>query len=622
MTGQDAWAALAERVQTWIDDDPDERTAAQLRELLTTARSFPPTQHAADESDPTRRQQVEAAEAARAELEDRFQGLLQFGTAGLRGELAGGPHRMNRAVVIRAASGLADFLLGELEGVHPAPRVVIGYDARHQSDEFARDSAAVLTAVGIEVLLMPSPLPTPVLAFAVRHLGADAGIMVTASHNPPRDNGYKVYLGGRVVTDSGQGAQIVPPTDAAIAAEIGRVPSVASVPRAESGWTVLGQDVLDAYVASVTALADEDATYRSRAADLRIVLTPLHGVGGATAARVLAEAGYTDVHLVPEQAEPDPDFPTVAFPNPEEPGAIDLAVGLAGDLRADLVIALDPDADRCAVAVQDLRARTHRGPDTAGADGWRMLHGDETGALLGATSAQHVAVSGSGGAPSPDAPALASSIVSSRLLGQIAEAAGLRHVPTLTGFKWISRVDGLVFGYEEALGYCVDPEHVRDKDGISAALTVAGLAARLKAEGRTIIDALDDLARAHGLYLTDQVSARFADLALIPATMQRLRENPPTHLGGSPVTAVVDLAAGTEDDRGGLPPTEGLRLLAADGTRVVVRPSGTEPKVKCYLEVIEPVAPDADEAAVGQARTSARHRLDAVASDVRSALGI
>ncbi|MGN8246600.1 phospho-sugar mutase [Cellulomonas soli] len=625
MTGQDAWAALAERVQTWIDDDPDERTAAQLRELLTTARSFPPTAHAADETDPTRRQQVEAAHAARTELEDRFQGLLQFGTAGLRGELAGGPHRMNRAVVIRAASGLADFLLGELDGVHPAPRVVIGYDARHQSDEFARDSAAVLTAVGIEVFLMPSPLPTPVLAFAVRHLGADAGIMVTASHNPPRDNGYKVYLGGRVVTDSGQGAQIVPPTDAAIAAEIGRVPSVASVPRAESGWTVLGQAVLDAYVASVTALADEDAAYRTRAADLRIVLTPLHGVGGATAARVLAEAGYTDVHLVPEQAEPDPDFPTVAFPNPEEPGAIDLALGLAGDLRADLVIALDPDADRCAVAVQDLRARTHRGPDTAGADGWRMLHGDETGALLGATSAQHVLASGAASSTataSEDAPALASSIVSSRLLGQIAQAAGLRHVPTLTGFKWISRVDGLVFGYEEALGYCVDPAHVRDKDGISAALTVAGLAARLKAEGRTLVDALDDLARAHGLYLTDQVSARFADLTLIPSTMARLRENPPTHLGGSPVTTVVDLAAGTEDDRGGLPPTEGLRLLAADGTRVVVRPSGTEPKVKCYLEVIEPVAADADHAAVGAARTTARHRLDAVATDVRSALGI
>ncbi|GAA3797689.1 phospho-sugar mutase [Cellulomonas soli] len=622
MTGQDAWDALEQRVQTWIDDDPDERTAAELRDLLTTARSFPPTSRAADEPDPTRRQQVEAAHAAQDELADRFQGLLQFGTAGLRGELAGGPHRMNRAVVIRAASGLADFLLGELDGVQPAPRVVIGYDARHLSDEFARDSAAVLTAVGIEVLLMPSPLPTPVLAFAVRHLGADAGIMVTASHNPPRDNGYKVYLGGRVVTDSGQGAQIVPPTDAAIAAEIGRVPSVAAVPRASAGWTVLGTEIVDAYVASVTALAEQDAAYRARAGDLRIVLTPLHGVGGATAARVLAEAGYTDVHLVPEQAEPDPDFPTVAFPNPEEPGAIDLALGLAGDERADLVIALDPDADRCAVAVQDLRARSFRGPDTAGADGWRMLHGDETGALLGAVGAQRAAAAGLAPDPDGDTPALASSIVSSRLLGEIAASAGLRHVPTLTGFKWISRVDGLVFGYEEALGYCVDPAHVRDKDGISAALTVAGLAARLKAEGRTLVDALDDLARAHGLYLTDQVSARFADLSLIPATMQRVRDAPPTHLGGSPVTAVVDLAAGTDDDRGGLPPTDGLRLLAEDGTRVVVRPSGTEPKVKCYLEVIEPVAPDADHAAVGRARATARHRLDAVAADVRGALGI
>ena len=286
---------------------------------------------------------------------------------------------MNRAVVIRAASGLADYLLGELDGVQPRPRVVIGYDARHKSVDFARDSAAVLTAVGIEVLVLPSALPTPVLAFAVRHLGADAGIMVTASHNPPQDNGYKVYLGGRVVTDAGQGAQIVPPADAAIAAEIAHVPSVASVPRAASGWTVLGPEVLDAYVASVVALAPTDDATRAAAQRLRIVLTPLHGVGGEVARRVLAEAGFTDVLVVPEQAEPDGDFPSVAFPNPEEPGAIDLAIGLASDEGADLVIALDPDADRCGVGIQDLRHRSFRGPDTAEAEGWRILHGDETG---------------------------------------------------------------------------------------------------------------------------------------------------------------------------------------------------------------------------------------------------
>lgn len=613
MTGDDAWAGLEARVQTWIDDDPDPQTAQELRDLLDQARSAPPAITPGYEPDPTQRQALDARSAAREELADRFTGLLQFGTAGLRGRLGGGPHRMNRAVVIRAASGLADYLLGELDGVSPRPRVVIGYDARHKSVDFARDSAAVLTAVGIEVLVLPSALPTPVLAFAVRHLGADAGIMVTASHNPPQDNGYKVYLGGRVVTDSGQGAQIVPPADAAIAAEIAHVPSVASVPRAASGWTVLGPEVLDAYVSSAVALAPTDDATRAAAKNLRIVLTPLHGVGGAVAQRVLAEAGFTDVLVVPEQAEPDGDFPSIAFPNPEEPGAIDLAIGLASDEGADLVIALDPDADRCGVGIQDLRHRSFRGPDTAEAEGWRILHGDETGSLLGARLAS---------APHPNGSAFASSIVSSRLLGKIASAAGYRHAQTLTGFKWISRVDNLVFGYEEALGYCVDPAHVRDKDGISAAVLVAGLAARLKAEGRSLTDALDDLARAHGLHLTDQVSARFADLSQIGATVQRLRNRPPRSLGGSRVTEVVDLAAGTEDDRDGLPPTEGLRLLTADGTRVIVRPSGTEPKVKCYLEVILPLDPAADHKAVGHARAEARTRLDAVAADVRTALGI
>ncbi|KQY23465.1 phosphomannomutase [Cellulomonas sp. Root485] len=613
MTGDDAWAGLEARVQSWIEDDPDPQTADELRGLLDVARAAPPTVAPGREPDPTQRQAIDARTVAREELADRFSGLLQFGTAGLRGRLGGGPHRMNRAVVIRAASGLADYLLGELDGVSPRPRVVIGYDARHKSVDFARDSAAVLTAVGIEVLVLPSALPTPVLAFAVRHLHADAGIMVTASHNPPQDNGYKVYLGGRVVTDSGQGAQIVPPADAAIAAEIAHVPSVASVPRAASGWTVLGPEVLDAYVASVVALAPSDDATRAAAKRLRIVLTPLHGVGGKVAQRVLAEAGFTDVVVVPEQAEPDGDFPSVAFPNPEEPGAIDLAIGLASDEGADLVIALDPDADRCGVGIQDLRHRSFRGPDTAEAEGWRILHGDETGSLLGKSLT---------GTTPQNGAAFASSIVSSRLLGKIATAAGYRHAQTLTGFKWISRVDGLVFGYEEALGYCVDPAHVRDKDGISAALLVAGLAARLKAEGRTVIDALDDLAREHGLHLTDQVSARFADLAQIGETVHRIRSRPPTSLAGSRVTEVVDLAAGSEDDRDGLPPTEGLRLLTTDGTRVIVRPSGTEPKVKCYLEVVVPIDPDADHSAVGRARHAARTRLDAVAGDVRSALGI
>ncbi|WP_147795881.1 phospho-sugar mutase [Cellulomonas sp. Y8] len=614
----DAWAELAGRVREWIADDPDPRTAAELTTLLDRAEAGEPS--VSGGASPEDQQSATDVREAREDLADRFQGLLQFGTAGLRGAVEGGPHRMNRAVVIRAASGLGAYLLGELEGVSPAPRVVVGHDARHGSVDFARDTAAVLTAVGIEVVMLPPYLPTPVLAFAVRHLGADAGVMVTASHNPPQDNGYKVYLGGRVVTDSGQGAQIVPPMDGAIAAEIARVPSVAAVPRAAEGWSSVGPEIVDAYVAEVLGLADLSDEARARHAALRVVLTPMHGVGGGTARRVLAEAGFTDVHVVTLQAEPDPDFPTVAFPNPEEPGAIDLAVALAAEVQADLVIALDPDADRCGAAVIDPRARTHMSAGSAGSDGWRMLHGDETGALLGSVTASRL---GTAGAPvADDAPVLANSIVSSRLLGRIAAHAGLRHAQTLTGFKWISRVEGLVYGYEEALGYCVDPAHVRDKDGISAALTLAGLAARLKAEGRAPVDVLDDLARQHGLHLTDQLSARFTDLSQIPETMQRLREHPPVVLAGSPVLAVVDLAAGSDADREGLPPTDGIRLLTQDDTRVIVRPSGTEPKVKCYLEVVVPVEEHASVAAVGEARVAARARLDAVRADVAAALGL
>ena len=590
-----AASILAHDVRTWIADDPDPATAAELERLLVAARLTSPGADLPGH----------AAGLARQDLADRFSGPLLFGTAGLRGALGGGPHRMNRAVVIRAAAGLAAYLHDELgDGV---ARIVIGYDARHNSAVFASDTAAVMLGAGIEALLLPSALPTPVLAFAVRHLGADAGVMVTASHNPPQDNGYKVYLGGRVVAGAGQGAQIVPPMDSQIAARIAEVASVAQVPRPESGWTVLGPEVLDDYVAGVVALADPTGPR-----DLRIVLTPMHGVGGAVAERVLHTAGFADVHLVPEQAAPDPDFPTVAFPNPEEPGAIDLALALALALDADLVIANDPDADRCAIAVKDPRARTHGGPDAAHAAGWRMLHGDEVGVLLGAY------VADSARPAATTVPVLASSIVSSRLLARIAVAHHMTHAATLTGFKWIAREDGLLFGYEEAIGYCVDPASVRDKDGLSAGLLMAELAAGLKSAGRTLIDALDDLAREHGLYLTDQLAARFTDLDQIPATMARVRLAPPTTLAGSRVTEVVDLADGADS----LPPTDGLRWLAADGTRVVVRPSGTEPKVKCYLEVIVPVASDADDAALTRAREAARERLDAVKTDLRTALGL
>jgi len=549
---------LLRAAQAWRDDDPDPVTRQELDRLL--------------------KEYEDGDEPAAAELADRFAGTLRFGTAGLRGAVGAGPNRMNRSVVIRAAAGLTAYLRRD----HPAPRVVIGYDARHRSDDFARDTAAVVTAAGGEALLLPRPLPTPVLAFAVRHLGAHAGVMVTASHNPPQDNGYKVYLA--------DGSQIVPPADAAIAAEIAAVERVTDVPRAQSGWRLLGDEVLDAYLRDVVAVVRPDAP---RA--LSVVHTPLHGVGAGVLVRALVEAGFTAPYVVPSQAEPDPDFPTVAFPNPEEAGAIDAALDAARERGADLVLANDPDADRCAVAV----------PDPQAPGGWRMLHGDEVGVLLGA----HLVDRGL-----PDGAVLACSIVSSRQLAAVCAAAGLRHVETLTGFKWIARVPGLRYGYEEALGYCVDPDSVRDKDGVSAALLVAELAARLKAEGRTLLDRLDDLARAHGVHATDQYSVRVSDLSLIAGAMARLRKRPPTALAGSPVQQADDLSRGSED----LPATDGLRYLLADGGRVVVRPSGTEPKLKCYLEVVEPV----DGGDLEAARAVAARRLAALRADVAAAVGL
>ncbi|WP_165350469.1 phospho-sugar mutase [Xylanimonas protaetiae] len=585
----DALQSLLDAAAAWERDDVDDADKADLRALVDRARGGAP-----------------GAVAAQAELRDRFAATLQFGTAGLRGAMAAGPNRMNRAVVIGAAAGLGAYLRDALPGAHS--RVVVGFDARHRSADFARDTAAVLTAQGAEVLTLPAPLPTPVLSFAVRHLGADAGVMVTASHNPAADNGYKVYLGGRVVTDAGQGAQIVPPYDALIAEKIAVAGPAAAVPRADDGWTVLDLSIVDDYVQAALALRDDVPR------TLRIVTTSLHGVGGQVLGRVLAEAGFARVTPVEEQRIPDPDFPTVVFPNPEEKGAIDMAIAVAQDAHADVVIANDPDADRCAVAVHDKRLGTYQGAETATSQGWRMLHGDEVGALLGDDIASRLTAGEAGDA----LPVLANSVVSSRLLAAIATRHGLAHATTLTGFKWISRTPGLVFGYEEALGYCVDPERVRDKDGISAALVVAQLANRLKASGLTLVDKLDDLAREHGLYLTDQLSVRFEDLAGIPAAMARLRAEPPTLLAGSPVVDVLDLAQGAD----GLPPTDGVRLLTQDGTRVIVRPSGTEPKVKCYLEVVRDVPSDASVDAVGVAREQARKTLATLKHDIAGALGL
>jgi phosphomannomutase len=528
---------LWDRARQWLAEDPDPDTRAELSAII--------------------------AAGDLAAVTDRFAGRLEFGTAGLRGALGAGPNRMNRVVVIRTAAGLAGYL-----AARDGRSVVIGFDARHKSDVFAHDTAAVVTGAGLRAFVLPRPLPTPVLAFAIRHLGADAGVMVTASHNPPQDNGYKVYLG--------DGSQIVPPADAEISAQIAAVGPLATVPRGHA-WETLGDGVLDAYLDRAAQLV-QPGTPR----ELRIAYTPLHGVGRDVLLAAFARAGFPQPQVVAAQADPDPEFPTVAFPNPEEPGAMDLALALGAD--ADLVLANDPDADRCAVAV-----------------GGRLLSGDEVGGLL----ASHLATRGGAGT-------FATTIVSSSLLQKIAVRHGLGYAETLTGFKWLSRVEGLRYGYEEALGYCVDPAGVRDKDGVTAALLVAEVAALARAAGRTLLDLLDDLARDYGLHATDQLAMRVTDLAEIEAAMARLRARPPSMLGGLAVSAVDDLAAGSA----GLPPTEGLRYRLEGDAHVVVRPSGTEPKLKCYLEVVVPVHGDD----VAAARTRAQDRLAAVRADLTTVL--
>ncbi|MGH3459536.1 phospho-sugar mutase [Aeromicrobium sp.] len=541
---------LLARARDWLSQDPDPVTRDELQRLL-------------DAEDMTG-------------LEDRFRERLQFGTAGLRGALGAGPNRMNRAVVIRAAAGLTSYVRDA-----GGRAVVIGFDARHKSDQFARDTAAVVEGAGLRAMVLPEPLPTPVLAFAIRYLGADAGVMVTASHNPPQDNGYKVYLG--------DGSQIVPPADGEISARIDAVGRLADVPLG-TDWITLDEEVVDAYVRRTAAVAAPDTPR-----DLRVVYTPLHGTGRDVLVAVLGRAGFAAPDVVPEQAEPDPEFPTVAFPNPEEPGAMDLALARAVASDADLVIANDPDADRCAVAV----------PDPA-SGGWRMLRGDDVGALLGA----HLVRSGRAPAGSG---VFATTIVSSTLLGRIAAKHGLGYTETLTGFKWLSRVPRLRYGYEEALGYCVDPDTVRDKDGISAALLVCELAASLRAAGAGLPDLLDELAAGYGVHATDQLSIRVDDLAEIDAMMTRLSANPPADLGGRAVESVEDLTTGSPD----LPPTDGLRYRLAGGAWVVVRPSGTEPKLKCYAEVVVPVT-GSD---VTAAREQAAAELAKLRADLAAATG-
>jgi phosphomannomutase len=513
---------LRRLAESWLADDPDPGARDEIRELLARLPS------------------------SAAELADRFAGPLTFGTAGLRGRLRAGPNGMNLAVVTRAAAGL----VGWLDAQGAQGPLIIGYDARYGSRDFAEQTARVATATGREALLLPRPLPTPVLAYAVRKLAAVAGVMVTASHNPPQDNGYKVYLGAQLGGPGGAGAQIVPPADAGIEAAIQAVGLLAEVPLGDPG-TVLDETIVQGYVDSAAAVVSAGPR------DLTVAYTPLHGVGGRVLADTFAAAGFAAPHVVVEQAEPDPAFPTVAFPNPEEPGAMDLLLALAARTGADLAIANDPDADRCAIAIP-----------SAGAGDWRPLSGDELGVLL----ADHLIRRGVTGT-------YATTIVSSTLLRALCAARDVPYAETLTGFKWIVRgAEKLAYGYEEALGYCVAPDLVRDKDGITAAVTIADLAATLKAEGRTLADRLDELDAEFGVHRTGQVSMRVEDLSLITTTMARIRRQPPASLLGDPVTEVEDR----------LPDADVLTLRTARA-RVVIRPSGTEPKLKAYLEVVEPV---------------------------------
>ena len=513
-------AELTAEVKAWIADDPDPKTAAQLTALLEA--------------------QDEIA------LQKYFSGFLQFGTAGLRGPVGPGPSSMNRAVVGRTAAGISAYM--KERGMK---RVVIGRDARYGSEDFAKESAEIFTGAGFEVFVLPRPLPTPVLAFATKELKCDVGIMVTASHNPPQDNGYKVYIGPTTDGVNYAASQIINPTDELIAKEIAVVKSLASYPRSKS-WTIVGEELISEYIRLTALIAPKPG-------DLKIVYTAMHGVGTETVQRVFNHAGFATLILVDEQCTPDPDFPTVAFPNPEEPGAIDLAIKKARDFGADLVIANDPDADRCAAAVNDPKV------------GWRMLRGDELGIVFGEWIARNFKHGSFG-----------NSIVSSSALRKIAAHYSIDFKEVLTGFKWIAKIEDLAFGYEEAIGYAVDSETVNDKDGISAALLLAHIASELKSQGLTLLDLLNEVWARHGFHGTEQISIRVAEMSQITNLLTGIRKNPPTQIAGRTVLSVDDLA----DPQDGLPPTDGLRLWIDGGIRMIVRPSGTEAKMKCYIEVI------------------------------------
>ena len=556
---------LAAAVHRWRAQDPDPSTRAELTELVERA---------------------DHDEDALAQLEEIFSGRLKFGTAGLRGALGAGPNRMNRVSVTQAAAGLAAYL--KAKG-HAGKPVVIGFDGRYNSDVFANDTAEVMSAAGFKAIIFEHVVPTPVLAFSIREQKACAGIMVTASHNPPQDNGYKVYLS--------DGRQIVSPADHEISAQIELVTDIRNVPR-DSDRKMMPASLIKDYVKSTSKLVTGGTTTEQQRQDISCVYTAMHGVGWETLHQVVIESGFKQPIAVIEQRDPDPDFPTVAFPNPEEKGALDLAIAVASKHGVDVLLANDPDADRLAIAIPDVNGK------------WTALRGDQTGALLGWWMLERAKRSGKklGGS-------FGCSIVSSMLLEAMANAAEIPFENTLTGFKWVSRIPHLAYGYEEALGYCVDPKHVSDKDGISAALLVLELIAALKSEERTCWDVLDDIATQFGQYSTDQVSVRVDDLADVAPIMARLRENPPSSFGGFKVSDTMDLQVGLL----GLPATDAviLHLSGRDDIvrgRVIVRPSGTEPKIKCYLEVV------CSNASLDEARVHASNALEAIAKDAKPLL--
>ena len=557
---------LKQQALNWIEQDPDQVTKVQLTNLLESAQTD---------------------KAAHAELQDAFLAPLEFGTAGLRGALGAGPNRMNRVTVLQAASGLAQYLVQQ---GFAGKKVVIGFDARYNSDVFADDTARVMSGAGLEPIVFSHVVPTPVLAFAIRHSGACAGVMVTASHNPPQDNGYKVYLG--------DGRQIVSPVDEQISKLIKTVTDVREIVQGDAGKKV-SDEVVDTYTSLTSQLITSGPTTEAQRKSVTSVYTAMHGVGWKTLQSVFIASGFAEPIAAPEQRDPDPAFPTVAFPNPEEKGALDIAIALAKKNSVDVLLANDPDADRFAAAASNSTGD------------WVTLRGDQIGSLLGWWMIERAKIAGS-----KLSGTFANSIVSSMMLESIAKSAGLRYESTVTGFKWVSRAKNLAFGYEEALGYCVDPKNVIDKDGISAAAMFMEMLAHLKGQGKTLWQVLDELALAHGLHATDQVSVRVTSTDQVAMTMAGIRNTPPTKFGGLQVSSIDDLAIGL----GELPKTDAVIIHLAGNdqiqkARVIVRPSGTEPKIKCYLEVVV----RGDDLAIAQ--QTADNELKSLAADARPLLG-